>query len=45
MIYLFPTAMLIGGIACIATGQAFAGVMLCFFGALLFEKVVEKDKE
>ncbi len=45
MIYLFPTAMLIGGMACIATGQALAGVILCFFGVLLFQEVVEKDKE
>lgn len=43
MKYIFPTAMLLGGIYCIVSGQAVTGVMLCFFGALVFEKIVEKD--
>lgn len=45
MKYLFPTAMLLGGIGCIITGQAFAGVLLCFFGAVCFNEILEKDKE
>ena len=45
MIYLFPTAMLLGGIYCIVTGQAFVGFLLCFFGAVCFNELVEKDKQ
>lgn len=43
MKYIFPTIMLSGGIYFLANGQAFAGMLLCFFGALVFEKIVEKD--
>lgn len=45
MKYIFPTAMLLGGIGCIIMGPAFAGVVLCCFSAVCFSELVEKDKE
>lgn len=37
MKYIVPAIIIIGGIACIIMDQAFAGVVLCICGAVMYE--------
>jgi hypothetical protein len=34
---MFPIAALLGGVACIIMGQAFAGIVLCIAAACVYE--------